>query len=59
MLDVKNIFAVLSVSLLALKPLINWKFLYKDFCCFSEINVFVLAINDAMASSPQGGAIDS
>ena len=60
MLDVKNIFAVLCVSLLALQPLINLKFFYIDFCCFSNRNVLFLAINDAMASSPQGGAtIDS
>ena len=31
-----------------------------NFCCFSNKNVSFLAINDAMASSPQGGAtIDS
>ena len=27
-----------------------------DFCGFSNLNVLSLAINDAMASSPQGGA---
>ena len=33
---------------------------YIDFCCFSYKNVLFLAINDAMVSSPQGGAtIDS
>ena len=33
---------------------------YIDFCCFSDINVSFLAINDAMASFPQGGiTIDS
>ena len=32
---------------------------YIEFCCFSNQMVF-LAVNDAMASSPQGGAaIDS
>ena len=59
MLDVKNIFAVLCVSLLALQPLqplINYKFL-KDFCCFSYQKVLFSVINDAMASSPQGGAV--
>ena len=57
MLDVKNIFAVLCVSLLALQPLINLQFFfYIDFCCFSDRNVLFLAINDAMASSPQRGA---
>ena len=60
MLDVKNIFAVLCVSLLALQPLINLKLFYIDFCCFSNGNVLFLAINGTMASSPQGGAtIDS
>ena len=33
---------------------------YIDFCNFSNQKVLFLAINDAMASSPQGGAaIDS
>ena len=33
---------------------------YLECCCFSNINVLFLAINDAMASSPQRGAtIDS
>ena len=33
---------------------------YIDFCCFSNQNVLFLALNDAMASSPQvGAAIDS
>ena len=60
MLDVKQVFAVSCESLLAKQPLINLKFFYIDFCCFSDINVSFLAINDAMASSPQGGAtIDS
>ena len=60
MLDVKNIFAVLCVSLLALQPLINLELFYIDFGCFSDGNVLLFAINDAMASSPQGGAtIDS
>ena len=60
MLDVNNSFAVLFVSLLALQPLINLKLFYIDFCCFSKRKVLFLAINDAMASSPQGGAaIDS
>ena len=60
MLDVKTIFAVLCVSLLALQPLINLKFFYLNLCCFSNRNFSFLAINDAMASSPQGGAtIDS
>ena len=56
MLDVKNIFAVLCVSLLALQPLMNLKFFYIDFCSFSNKNVSFSAINDAMASSPQRGA---
>ena len=56
MLDVKNIFAVLCVSLLALQPLINLQFFYIDFYCFSNRKVLFLVINDAMASSPQGGA---
>ena len=30
---------------------------YIDFCCFSDRKVLFQAINDAMASSPQGGAI--
>ena len=55
MLDVKNILTILFVSLLALQPLINLRF-YIDFCCFSNRKVLFLAINDAMASSPQGGA---
>ena len=60
MLDVKDIFAVLFASLLALQPLKNLQFFYIAFCCFSNRNVLFLAINDAMASSPQGGAtIDS
>ena len=54
MLDVKNIFAVLCVSLFALKPWINLKFFHLDFCWFSNRNVLFSAINDAMASSPQG-----
>ena len=29
---------------------------YIDFCCFSNRNVLFLAINDALASSPQGSA---
>ena len=33
---------------------------YIDCCCFSNQKVLLLSINDAMASSPQGGAaIDS
>ena len=33
---------------------------YIDICCFSNQKVLFLAINDAMVSSPQGGAaIDS
>ena len=33
---------------------------YIDFCCFSNQKVLFLAINDAIASSPQeGAAIDS
>ena len=33
---------------------------YIDVCCFSNRNILFLAINDAMASSPQGSAtIDS
>ena len=61
MLDVKNLFAVLCVSLLDLQPSINLKFfLYIHFCCFSIQKVLFLAINDAMASSPQEGtALDS
>ena len=56
----RNIFAVLCVSLLALQPLMNLKFFSLAFCCFSNRNVLFLAINDAMASSPEGGAaIDS
>ena len=60
MLDVKSIFAVLCVSLLALQPLLNLQFFNNKFCCFSDRNVSRLAINDAMASSAQEGAtIDS
>ena len=60
MLDVKNTSAVLCVSLLALQPLTNLKFFYKNFVLFSNQKVRFLAINDAMASSPQGcAAIDS
>ena len=55
-----KIFAVLRVSLLALQPLINGKFFYVDFCCFSDQKVLFLAIDDYMALSPLGGAaIDS
>ena len=53
MLEVKNIFAVLCVSLLTLQPLINLKFFNIDFCCISNQKVFFLAIDDAMASYPQ------
>ena len=60
MLDVKHSFVVLCVSSLASQPLINLKFVYIDFCGFSNQKVLFLAINDAMALSPQGGAaIDS
>ena len=61
MLDVKNIiFAVLCVSLLALQPLINLEVFKIDFAVFLIEMFSFLAINDAMASSPQGGAtIDS
>ena len=56
MLDVKNIFAVLCVSLSALQPLINLQFFTYIFAVFSNRNVSFFAIKDAMASSPQGGA---
>ena len=60
MLVVKNLLAVLCVSLLALLPLINLQFFYIHFCCLSIQKVLFLAINDAMASSPQEGtALDS
>ena len=60
MLDVKTIFAVLCASLLALQPLINFKFFYIYICCFFNQKDLLLAVNDAMASSPQeGAAIDS
>ena len=59
MLDVQNIFAVLCASWLALQPLINLKFFTKIFAVF-QLKVLFLAMNDAMASFPQGGAaIDS
>ena len=59
MLHVKKSFAVLCELLFALQPRINFKF-YIDFCYFSNQIVLFLAINDAMASSPQvGAAIDS
>ena len=60
MLDVNIISAVLCMSLLALQPLINLKFFTYIFAVFLIELFRFFAINDALASSPQGGtAIDS
>ena len=55
-----KVFLLFYVSLFVLQPLINLKFFYIDFCRFSNQKALFLAIKDAMASSPLGGAaIDS
>ena len=60
MLDVKKLFAVLCVFLLALQPLMNLQFFVHIMLLFSNQKVLFLAVNDAIASSPQEDtAIDS
>ena len=60
MLDVKNIcccFMCVLVGLTTVESLINLKFFYVGICCSSNQKVLFLPINDAMASSPHGGAV--
>ena len=51
----KNVCCFMCV-LVGLTTVAKLEVFYIDFCCFSNGNVLFLAINDAMASSPQEGA---
>ena len=60
MLDVKNICCCFLCVIVGLTTVDKLEVFYINFCCFSNKNVSFLALNDAMASSPWGGAtIDS
>ena len=49
-----------SLAILYAPPLLNLQFFYIDSCCLSNQKILLLAINNAMASSPkEGAAIDS
>ena len=54
MLYVKDMFCCFMCVIVGLTTVDKLEVFHIHFCCFSNINVLLLAINDAMASSPQG-----